>query len=225
MRAGLLVGLVVVLAPRGAWAGEIQGLVRLERAVPSREDLPVTKDKVACGEHVVDESLLVAAGRLANVVVTVEGAKASPALHLTLDQKNCRFVPHVLVAPKGSTLEIVNSDPVLHNIHGWMGIRTRFNVPMPEPHERVPVVLDRSGTVEVRCDVHAWMSAYVAVVEGPAAVSGLDGTFAIDEIPAGTYTLRAWHERLGERTLEVTIPAKGAAHVEITYGEGVTPGR
>jgi plastocyanin len=219
MRLPLAVLLALGLAPTSALAGELRGEVRLAGTVPVHGDLPVTKDERACGTAVPDESLEVLNGALANVVVTVVGAPPQPATHLTLDQRRCRFVPHVQVAPKGSTLELVNSDAVLHNVHGWMGIRTRFDVAMPEPSSRVPVLLDRPGTVELRCDVHGWMSAYVAVVEGPAAVSSSDGSFAIEGIPPGTYRVLAWHERLGEKSAEVTIPAEGTARVRFVFGE------
>ena len=143
-----LLGMLVALAPQPAWPGELRGEARLAGAVPSHPDLVVTKDHAACGEAVADESLLVSGGRLANVVVVVAGAPALAPTRIAIDQRRCRFVPHVQVAPRGSTLEIVNSDRVLHNVHGWLGLRTRFDVPMPEVGARVPVPLDRAGTVE-----------------------------------------------------------------------------
>ncbi len=94
---------------------------------------------------------------------------------------------------------------------------TRFDVVTPDQGARVPTRLERAGVIQVRCDVHAWMTAWVLVVDAPAAVSGPDGTFAIRDLAPGTYTVSAWHERLGERTATVTVPATGEARVELTF--------
>ena len=200
-----------------ALAGEVEGVALLEGPPPLTAPLPVTKDHAACGQEVEDESVRVAGGRLANVAVVLKGAPPPSPVKVTLDQRRCRFVPHVLVAPVGSTLDIVNGDPVLHNVHGWAGLRSRFNEPMPAQNMRVPAKLDRAGLIQVRCDVHAWMSAYVVVADGPAALSGEDGTFTLRDVPPGTYTLTAWHERLGERSAEVTVTDGAKASVRLTF--------
>jgi len=216
--AALLAALAAITtAP--ARAGEVQGQVRYAAAPAPPAPMPVTKDSRACGTSVPDESLLVSRGGLANVVVTLEGAPPAPPARARLDQQGCRFVPHVQVAPLGSTLEIANGDPVLHNVHGWLGRTTRFDVPMPERGVRAPVKLDRPGLIQVRCDVHGWMSAFVVVAAGPAAVSGADGVFALRDVPPGSYKLTAWHERLGVRTVEVTVPAQGATRVALSFVE------
>lgn len=210
-------GALVVLAAVPSLAGEVRGRVGYAGPEVPAARLPATKDLQACGASVPDESLLVSRGGLANAVVTLQGPPPAPPSKVALEQRACRYVPHVQVVPVGSTLEIVNADPVLHNVHGWLGRTTRFNVPTPEKGMRVPVTLDRPGVIQVLCDVHGWMSAYVAVADGPAAVTGAEGTFAIRDIPAGSYRLTAWHERLGTRIAEVTVPAEGAAWVELTF--------
>jgi plastocyanin len=203
---------------RGASAGEVRGVVKFAGAPPAATPLRVTKDTRTCGAEVPDESLLVENGRLANVVVSVKGAPAAPPAHATLDQQGCRFVPHVQAVPLGSTLEIANDDPLLHNIHGWLGRMTEFNVPQPSKGMRTPAKLERPGVIAVRCDVHGWMSAWLVVAEGPAAVAGRDGSFTLRDVPPGSYTVTAWHERLGEKTAQVKVPAQGSAAVEFTFG-------
>lgn len=218
-RGGLAgLGLALLLAAGPAGAGDVTGVVRYGGAAPPAPALPVTKDQGACGREVPDESVLVAGGRLANAVVSLAGAPGAPPARATLDQRGCRFVPHVQAVPRGSTLEILNGDPLLHSVHGWQGHATRFDVPTAEQGARVPVRLDRAGVIQVRCDVHAWMSAWLVVTEGPAAVTGADGSFTLRGVPPGRYTLTAWHERLGERSAQVTVPAEGEVRVELAFG-------
>ena len=102
-----------------------------------------------------------------------------------LDQEGCKFQPHVQVARQGS-LDIVNSDPVLHNTHGYYGKRTAFNVALPEKDQKVTKVLKQPGTVRVDCDAHGWMLGWVHVVDNPYFFqTGEDGTFSIADVPAG----------------------------------------
>jgi plastocyanin len=217
-RTFLAAGAVLSLAVSPARAGEVRGVVRLTGAPPPAGRLEVTKDRSACGETVPDEQVQAENGLLANVVVTVKGAPPPRPGKAVLDQQRCRFVPHVQAISVGSTLEIVNGDEILHNVHGYVGPATAFNVAMPTRNQRVPRRLDKPGLVVVRCDVHAWMSAFVVVADAPFAVTGPDGTFSVPDVPPGTYAVKAWHESLGERTATVTVPATGAATVELAFG-------
>lgn len=217
MRAPILAFLL--LAPWPASAGEVEGVVRFTGPAPARRTATVTKDRAACGEEAADESLLVSEGGLANVVVrlVVPGAKAEPR-RVSLDQRGCRFVPHVLVAPAGSTLDLLNGDPVLHGVHGWSGVATAFNLPLPGKGPARSHLLARTGTIRVGCDIHGWMSAWIVVVEGPHfAVSDERGRFTIAGVPPGTFTAIAWHERLGERIATVTVPAEGGGTLAVAY--------
>lgn len=213
--------LVAVLAsfPGGARAGELRGVVRFTGTPPATPALETTKEREVCGTAVPDDSLLVAKGKVQNVVVTVKGPPAAPAGKGTLDQRACRFFPHVQALPVGSTLEVVNGDPTLHNVHGSLGQATAFNLAMPSRDHRASRQLKKPGLVVVRCDVHAWMSAYVWVVDGPAAVTGEDGAYVVTGLPAGTFEVTAWHEKLGERKGTVTVPASGPATLDFTYGK------
>ncbi len=216
-KAALLGLAALVAAP--ALAGDIKGTVKFAGAAPKLAPLKATKDASTCGTDLPDESVAVAAGKLKNVVVTVKGAAAKPPPgKITLDQHKCHYVPHVQATAVGSSLEILNSDPILHNIHGYLGSATAFNLAMPLKNQKIARKLDKPGLIHVKCDVHSWMSAYIRVVDEPFAVAGADGTFAIHDVPAGTYTLTAWHEKLGEKTAQVTVPATGAATVDFTFG-------
>src|SRR5512138_161660 len=210
---------VISALPAVPRAGEIRGEIRYRGEPPSPPKLEVTKDRRVCGDSAQDESLLVSSGGLANVVVriVVPGAKAEPA-RVTLDQRGCRFVPHVVAAPVGSTVDLLNDDALLHGVHGWIGPATAFNVPMAFQGQKASQVLSRPGPIQVGCDVHAWMSAWVLVVDVPYyAVTDARGRFAIAGVPPGSYTAIAWHERLGEKIGVVKVPPAGPAKLALDY--------
>jgi plastocyanin len=205
-----------------ALAGDIKGNVRYLGPAPALAPLPAIKDQATCGKSLPDESLLVSNGGLKNVVLTVKGApKPEPGtqpVRVILDQSKCRYVPHVQAAAVGTPIDILNSDPILHNIHGYLGQATAFNLAMPLKNQKIAKKLDKPGLLTLRCDVHSWMQAYIVVTDLPFAVSGEDGGFVIANVPPGRYTVTAWHEKLGEKTAQVTVPAAGPATLEFSFG-------
>jgi plastocyanin len=207
-------------APAAAAAGDVQGQVRFQGAPPpAARPVETGKDVATCGPSVPDESLLLSGGGVENALVRIEvpGARAAPRT-VVLDQQRCRYVPRAQVAPLGSTLELRNGDPILHNVHGYVGVATAFNVPMPIPGGKVPRTLTRPGVVRVACDVHAWMAAAILVTETPfAAVTGPGGAFALPGVPPGRWQAVAWHERLGEKRLVVEVPPEGPVRLVFEY--------
>lgn len=218
MNRTILTAVAVLVVPGLAAAGELRGVARLQGKAPAQATIETTKERAVCGDSVPDESVVSAGGMLRNVVVVVKGPPAPAAGKGVLDQQKCRYVPRVQVLPLGSTLDVVNGDPTLHNVHGWLGQATAFNLAMPSKDSRLSRQLKKPGLVVVGCDVHAWMRAYVWVVESPAAVTGADGAYAIAGLPPGTWEVTAWHEKLGERKATVTVPADGAATLDFTFG-------
>jgi len=216
-RNALALAALLAAAPSPAPAAEVRGEVRFRGPVPAVAPLETTKERALCGDSVPDESLQISKGKVRNAVVVVRGAPAPAPVKASLDQRTCRYVPHVQAMPLGSTLEVVNGDPTLHNVHGYLGQATAFNLAMPSKDQRLARQMKKPGLVVVRCDVHAWMSAYVWVVDGPSAVSAEDGSFVIANVPPGTYEVTAWHEKLGEKKGTVTVPASGAATVDFDY--------
>lgn len=149
-------------------------------------------------------------GGLANVVISIEGVpgKFSPSDQQTeLDQKEKTFVPHVLPILRGQTVQFVNSDQILHNIHAHHGEATLFNTAMPFQGQRLPYTIEADGDVVlIKCDVHNNMRAWILLRENPHfGVSKESGLFSIEGVPAGTYTVRAWHEVFGSQEQTVTI--------------------
>lgn len=225
MRSQLIFALALTMLTTPAFAGTytpttvkdpgtLKGTVVYGGKTPAAKKIPVTKDGSACGSEVPDESLIVGpSGGLANAVVYLSditsGAKASPQ-NITLDQKACVYVPHVQATTQGSSLQILNSDAVLHNVHGYAEAgkgRSIFNLAMPLKGQKLTKTLSKPGNFKMKCDAgHTWMSAFIHVFEHPYfAVTKDDGSFEIKDIPAGTYTLTVWHETLGEVKQKVTI--------------------
>lgn len=201
--------------------GTVTGTVRLKGEAPSSAPLTVTKDQSACGQSVPDETLLVADGKVQNTVVWLEGITAGkePAGQgPSLANSECRFVPHVQTIQAGAKLMIENGDSILHNTHGtYEDGQTAFNLALPFPNQKIEKRIRKPGTIAMACDAgHTWMSAYVLAFEHPYhAVTGEDGSFTISDVPPGTYTLSVWHEKLGRKTVEVTVEAGKTASMGI----------
>jgi plastocyanin len=131
----------------------------------------------------------------------------TPTQPATIDQKECRYHPHVFGIRAGQPLDILNSDPTLHNIHAQPSANQEFNVGQPvQGMKTTRTFTAREVMVPFKCDVHGWMNAYAGVLDHPYfAVTNLDGRFELKSLPPGTYTVEAWHERLGAATEQVTL--------------------
>ncbi len=167
---------------------------------------------------VYTETVVAEGGKLANVFVYVKNAPAGGKAStepVVLTQKGCTYHPHVFGLQTGQEFTVRNSDSSLHNIHATPSVNEQFNQSQPfEGMEMTKSFSKAEVMVPFKCDVHSWMSAYVGVVDHPYfAVTGADGSFSIDGIPPGTYTVEAWHEKFGTRTSEVTVEPNGAAGV------------
>lgn len=145
--------------------------------------------------------------RLNNVVVyieKVEGTFRPPEEAAVMDQKNLTFVPHVLPILIGTTVDFVNGDGVLHNLHAFLERETLFNIAMPKFLKKKSMVFQKEGPVLMLCDVHKEMSAYIVILQNPFfALTDERGEFAIRDIPPGSYTLRTWHEKLKPQSRQV----------------------
>lgn len=229
----VLIGSAPALAYQGGVVkrgGTLTGTVHLQGPIPKPYVIHVTKNASVFGRTVPDERLLISKeGRLKNVVITVEGiqqGKSWPPSRPRLVNRGGRFIPHVQVARQGSSLQIVNRDPVLHNTHGFQGGRSMFNVALPRYRRDRPVLqpLAEAGVLEVMCDVHDWMNGWVVVLAHPYfAVTGKDGTYSITHIPPGTYTVTAWHEKLGKQEGQIAIPSQGKARLDFALPASATP--
>jgi plastocyanin len=145
----------------------------------------------------------------------------APDTPVTVDQRDCEFTPRVFGIQVGQPLAIVNSDPLLHNVHTPRG----FNLPMPRQGMQATKTFNQPGVMTALvCDVHGWMRAYAGVVPHPFfAVTALDGGYAIARLPPGHYTVEAWQERLGRQTREVVVPDTQGADQTVALDFDITP--
>lgn len=193
--------------------GTIEGTVTYGGAVPMKKIIP-TKDTDVCGAPREEPMIRVGPGKAVEsaVVYLVEVAKgkAWPAVGKPpeLDNVKCRFEPEVQVIPAGP-IDIVNTDAVLHNTHGYYDKRTAFNLALPNKGQRIPAELKRAGVVRVDCDAHGWMEGWIYVVDNPYyAITGADGKFAITDVPPGNYKLVAVQPFTGPIEMPVTVAEK-----------------
>lgn len=193
--------------------GSISGTVKFKGTPPTPKKLDVSKDKEVCGKTTkTDESLIVSNGNLVNAVIMITDitkGKKMEVKKVTLNQKGCDYHPHVLAFPAGSTVEIVNPDGILHNIHSFSKVNTAFNMAQPKFKKTMEVKIEKPEIIEVRCDVHAWMEGWLVATANPYfAVTDDSGTFKLTDVPPGTYTVEVWHQKLGKTTQKVTVKAK-----------------
>ncbi len=224
---GMLVLCGVILTSGVAWSaagGSVSGNVTYAGPAAAPKAVEITKDVKICGkaDH-FDTSLLVSKDKgLANVVVSVVGVEGGRGLEsmgasFSIDQNGCKFIPHVSMVPAGSTLEIKNSDGILHNIHTSSELNKAINKAQPRFLKVLKVSFDKAEVVKVACDVHNWMTGYIVVADHPFhAVTDEDGNFEIADIPDGSYAVEYWHETLGKQTGKVTV-AGGAATTSLEF--------
>jgi len=208
-------------------AGSIAGTVTFEGSVPAMTALRLTGDPGCAAAHagpVLAGDALVHDGRVENAFVYLEKGLgdrvfAVPAAAVTIDQRGCVYAPHVAGVQTCQPIEFLNSDALLHNVHGSPRLSRSWNFSMGVQGSRRTVRLaEPEVMVEVRCDVHPWMRAYLGVVDHPYwAVTGSDGRFTLADVPPGDYVAAAWHERFGTRTQQVTVGAKEAKQITFTF--------
>jgi plastocyanin len=174
-------------------------------------------------EPVHTEKIVVAEGKLANALVYVKegvsGTYPVPAEKPMLDQNGCQYIPHVSAVQVGQTFVIRNSDETLHNVHALPSANAEFNNGQPFQGMELEHTFDKvEVVVPFKCDVHPWMSSYMAVLDHPFhAVTGADGSFAIEGLPPGDYVVEAWHEELGTKTMSVSVAADAAAEASFDF--------
>jgi hypothetical protein len=208
-------------------AATITGVVKFEGAAPKMPTIQMSADPYCLSQHAsapaTDEEVVVGpGGELANVIVWVKNAPAGPATTTpaVLDQKGCQYHPHVQVLEVGQPLEIKNDDATLHNVHALPNSNAQFNEGQPVQGMVSTHKFDKPELVpfRVKCDVHGWMKSFMAVLPHPYhSVSQMNGAFSIANLPPGTYTLIAWHEKYGQQEQQVTVGPRESKQVTFTF--------
>ena len=198
--------------------GSISGVVNFKGMAPKAKKLRITKDKKVCDKSLkTDSSLIVSGGKVVNAVVSITDitkGKEMKAMKVTFNQNGCEYKPHVLAFPAGSTVEILNPDKILHNIHTYSKVNKPFNRAQPKFKKKLKVKISKPEAVSVKCDVHSWMSGWFFVAGNPYySVTKDDGAFKLTNVPPGTYNVEVWHETLGKKSQKVTVAANQDAKV------------
>ena len=208
-----------------ATAGTISGKVVIEGTAPANAVIKMGSDPACGSAEMRGETYVVDNGGLENVFVYIKDGLGNkyifdtPTQPVTIDQKGCHYVPHVVGVRTNQPLEIVNSDATLHNVHGMPKANSEFNKGQPVQGLKddftfaTPEVL-----IPLKCDVHSWMNAYVGVVDHPYfAVTGNGGKFELRGVPPGTYSVEAVHEKLGRVSLPVTLGEKDSKELTFSF--------
>ena len=211
-----------------ATAGTISGRIALDGDAPEATAIQMAADPNCARLHegaVMTEFVITdMEGGLQNAFVYLksglEGMRfPTPTEPMTLNQEGCVYLPHVFGIQVGQELNILNSDQTLHNIHATPTANQEFNIGQPVAGMTTTRTFDEVEVmVPFKCDVHRWMNSYVGVLDHPYfAVSGMDGSFTIGNVPPGDYTVGVWHERFGEQEMMVTVEPSGSAEATFTY--------
>ena len=208
-------------------AGRIAGRVAFEGPAPPNPTVDIGSDAVCARENkdgLSSENIVVDNGGLNNVFVYVKDGLGKyyfdvPTQAVPLDQKGCRYRPHVFGVRAGQPIEIVNSDPTLHNVNAVAQVNRGFNFGQPMPGMKNTATFTAPEVmVRLKCDVHGWMTAYAGVLDHPYfAVTTEGGQFELKNVPAGTYTVEAWHEKLGTQRQSVSIAEKESKDVSFSF--------
>jgi len=226
--AGPSVPAAQVSAPDPATLGSITGTVKISGQVKAPVRIDMSQDPACTLSNAVNmsEQIVAKEGKLANVFVYVRNAPSVPASAqamqpVTIDQKGCRFIPHVSAILQGGTVQFTNSDPTMHNVHTMAVQAGNRAVDVSQGPGGKPEQLkftSAENMLPIRCNNHPWMNAFLNISPTPFfAVSSPDGTFKITGLPQGTYELVFVHEKLGEQTIPITVKAQQSAEASVTF--------
>ena len=201
----------------------IVGLVVFDGDMPQPQALTVSKDVEVCGKtEKFPEALLVGPNKgIKNAVVFLRAVAGGTSLsrpesNPTIDQRDCVYAPHVLLVPAGATVDIKNSDGILHNIHTYSEKNPAFNTAQPKFKKIISKSFAQPEMIRVTCDVHDWMTAWIVVQDHPYyTLTDTTGAFQLSDIPPGEYELRVWHETLGEHSRSLSVTADQSVPVEV----------
>ncbi|MFZ0803612.1 MAG: carboxypeptidase regulatory-like domain-containing protein [Terriglobales bacterium] len=215
-----------------AGTGSITGTVKLSGVAPHMRGIDMSKDPFCVKQHenspIKMENVVVGAGDgLQNVVLYISAGltgnetSAVPSKEPVFDQKGCQYIPHVLAMDVDQKFQVITSDQTTHNIHP-LPDALKGNIPWnkSQPPGAPAIVTswkNEEVAIPVKCNIHPWMHGYFVVVKGPYATTDDNGSYTLQNVPAGSYTVTAWQEDLGTQTAKVTVAAGSAAKADFTF--------
>ncbi len=190
--------------------------------------MPVSKDQQVCGKTQQDPSLVLGGQRgVRNALVRITDIRKGKSMggsQPVLDQKGCRFRPHVSVVPAGTAVEILNSDGILHNVHSYSKKNAPFNKAQPKFRKKITHTFTEAEIIPIKCDVHSWMSGWIVVSDHPYYdLTSEGGEFELADVPPGKYTVEIWHETLGKQTKSVSVEPGGNVKLKFQLSELTGP--
>jgi plastocyanin len=204
--------------------GVISGVVSYVGAAPEIKTIPLSGECSLQHKSVKQDSLLVSDGNIANVIIKISSglgdvAYPAPVAAVTYDQAGCVYAPHVAVAMVSQEVRFLNNEAILHNVHAISQVNPGFNkIMVGAVKELTQRYMYEEEPFLIKCDIHPWMGAYLAVLSHPFfAVTGADGKYEIKNIPAGDYELSAWHEKLGTEKQKVSVHASGKLSIDWSF--------
>ncbi|MBL8013995.1 MAG: hypothetical protein JNN05_09130 [Candidatus Omnitrophica bacterium] len=197
-------------------AATVSGTIKFQGEAPKFKEIKMDADPICKTLHkdpVFPQTLVLGDGNtMANVFVRVKsglkpGNYPAPTTEVVIDQEGCEYTPHVAAVMPGQPVKILNPDGTLHNVHILSKANPEQNIAMPKFRKDISIKFDKSEPMfAMKCDVHPWMGAWFTVQNNPFfSVTKADGKFTIENLPAGTYEIEAWHEKLGTQSATVTV--------------------
>lgn len=211
-----------VMSVSPAWSGTIKGTVKFAGGATGQKKVPVTIDQYICGKERDAEDLLLSPEKgIRNAVVSLQNPppglkwEGPASTAIVMDQKQCVFVPHVVIVPVGGSVQFLNSDRLMHNVKSVGKENPPFN--RAQPHARtITIAFKNPEILRIDCDLHSWMRGWVVVADHPFyALTNDRGEFVLENVPAGKYTLQIWQETLGTMTTAISVEGKEATSVNV----------
>ncbi len=213
--------------PGLVFSATITGIIKYDGEAPKFKEIKMDADPICLTQHkdaVFPQTLVLGEGNaMGNVFVRVlnppKGNYPVPTEPVTVDQKGCMYTPHIIGVRVGQPVKILNPDGTLHNVHALSKDNPEFNLAMPKFRTETEKTFDKAEFMfPIKCDVHPWMGAYIAVMAHPFFnVTKEDGKFKIDNLSAGTYEVEAWHEKLGTQKISVTVAEGESKEANFTF--------
>jgi plastocyanin len=206
--------------------GTVKGTVAFAGKAPEMPALPRQSDPICAAKPMKSNEVVVNSNKTLNhhkfrfPPGEVKGKFSAPDKPVFVKQQDCMYVPRVQGAVAGETVQVENTDKTMHNVHTYKGQETVLNQGQPagSPPIKKDNVATEASILKFKCDVHPWMTGYLVVNDNPFfQTTGDDGSFTLDKVPVGTYTLEAWHSRFGLKTTKVTVEADKTVEAKFSY--------